>query len=124
MHLAGRHEFHQILDLLVRQSADPLIEDNDGHKAIDLVPEEEIVIRQTLKAAMQVSHLVSLVGRLQVAIIARSSREMSQTVRIDRHSFLSRVRISVRPRIFVIHFKKSRKLSRRASVDLNEPVSC
>ena len=35
------------------------------------------------------------VRKRQVAIIARLSREMSQTVRIDCHSFLSRVRISV-----------------------------
>ena len=38
---------------------------------------------------------------LQVAIIARSSREMSKTVRIDWRSFLSRVCISVRYRIFI-----------------------
>ena len=31
-----------------------------------------------------------------VAILARSSRDISQTVHIDCHSFLSRVRISVR----------------------------
>ena len=37
------------------------------------------------------------VRKLQVAILARSSREMSQTLRI----ILSRVRISVRPRIFL-----------------------
>ena len=38
-----------------------------------------------------------VVRKLQVAILARSSREISQTVRIDCRSFLSRVRISVRP---------------------------
>ena len=34
---------------------------------------------------------------LQVAIIVGSSREISQTVRMNCRSFLSRVRISVRP---------------------------
>ena len=36
------------------------------------------------------------VRKLQVAILARSSREISQTARIDCRPFLSRVRISVR----------------------------
>ena len=40
------------------------------------------------------------VRRLQVAILARSPREMSQTDRILPRYFLSRVRVSVRPRIF------------------------
>ena len=40
---------------------------------------------------------LSLFAKLQVAILGRSSREMSQTVRINCRSFLSRVRISVRP---------------------------
>ena len=39
--------------------------------------------------------------RLQVAILARSPREMSQTDRILPRYFLSRVRVSVRPRIFL-----------------------
>ena len=38
---------------------------------------------------------------LQVAILARSPREMSQTDRILPRYFLSRVRVSVRPRIFL-----------------------
>ena len=41
------------------------------------------------------------VRKLQVAILARSSREMSLTVRIIRQYILSRVRVSVRPRIFL-----------------------
>ena len=41
------------------------------------------------------------VRRLQVAILARSPREMSQTDRILTRYFLSRVRVSVRPRIFL-----------------------
>ena len=40
------------------------------------------------------------VRRLQVEILARSPREMSQTDRILPRYFLSRVRVSVRPRIF------------------------
>ena len=35
------------------------------------------------------------------AILARSSREMSLTVRIDRQYILSQVRVSVRPRILL-----------------------
>ena len=41
------------------------------------------------------------VRRLQVAILVRSPREMSQTDRILPRYFLSRVRVSVRPRIFL-----------------------
>ena len=37
---------------------------------------------------------------MQFAILARSPREMSQTDRIQPRSFLSRVRVSIRPRIF------------------------
>ena len=40
------------------------------------------------------------VRKLQVAILARSPREMSQTDRILPRYILSRVRVSVRPRIF------------------------
>ena len=46
------------------------------------------------------------VRKLQVAILARSSQEMSQTVRIDCRSFLSRVRISVWPNNFCIGEKQ------------------
>ena len=42
------------------------------------------------------------VHKRQVAILARSSREMSQTVRIDWRYILSRVRVSVRPSNFFI----------------------
>ena len=41
------------------------------------------------------------VRKLQVAILARSSREMSLTVRIVGQYILSRVRVSVRPSIFL-----------------------
>ena len=42
-----------------------------------------------------------VVHKLHVAIIARSPRDMSQTVHIDCHSLLSRVRISVRPSYYI-----------------------
>ena len=61
---------------------------------------------------------VSLSGdvrRLQVAILARSPREMSQTDRIVWQYILSRVRISVRPSIF-LYAKNIHKLSRMPSL--------
>ena len=45
------------------------------------------------------------VGKLQVAILARSSREMSQTVLIAWKHILSQVRVSVRPSNFFIREK-------------------
>ena len=42
-------------------------------------------------------HRHNFIETLQVAIIAGSSPEISQTVRINCRSFLSRVRISIRP---------------------------
>ena len=51
------------------------------------------------------------VSKLQVAIIARSSRVMFQTVRIDWKHILSRVRVSVRPSNCFIR-EKHPKLSR------------
>ena len=56
------------------------------------------------------------VRRLQVAILARSPREMSQTDRILPRYFLSRVRVSVRPRIFYTR-KKLQKHSLRPITD-------
>ena len=41
------------------------------------------------------------VRRMQFAILDQSSREMSQTDRIHPRYFLSRVRVSIRPRIFL-----------------------
>ena len=46
-----------------------------------------------------------VVRKLQVAILARSPREMSQTDRIVWKHIMSRVRVSVRPRICFIHEK-------------------
>ena len=51
------------------------------------------------------------VSKWQVAILARSSREMSLTVHIDRQYILSRVRVSVRPSNLFIR-ENPQKLSR------------
>ena len=70
--------------------------------------------------------LFVVVRKLQVAILARLSRDISQTVRIDCHSFISRVRISVQPSKFFIGESTqtlSRKPSRRTSLQLNEPAT-
>ena len=48
-------------------------------------------------APPSVFHGHRFIETLQVAIIAGSSQEIPQTVRMDCQSFLSRVRISVRP---------------------------
>ena len=55
-----------------------------------------------------------VVSKLQVAILARLYREMSETVRIDRQYILSRVRVSVRPSNF-LYAKNAQKLSRKPS---------
>ena len=57
--------------------------------------------------------------------MARSSREMSQTVRIDLKHFLSRVRASVRPSIFLCekHQKTRGNRVARASVYLNQRLA-
>ena len=66
------------------------------------------------------------ISKLQVAILARSSREMSQTVHIDWKHNLSRVRVSIRPRKKFIrekHPKLSRIPSRPRIVYLNEAAT-
>ena len=55
------------------------------------------------------------VRKLQVTILVRSSREMSLTVRIIWQYILSRIRISVRPGIF-LYAKNIHKLSRRPTL--------
>ena len=52
------------------------------------------------------------VRKLQVAILARSPREISQTDRILPRYILSRVRISVRPIIFLYMKKPQTRLAR------------
>ena len=65
------------------------------------------------------------VRKLQVVILARSSREMYLTIRIVRQYILSLVRISVQPSNFFIREKHPKRLGNRvasASVQLNEQL--
>ena len=66
------------------------------------------------------------VSKLQVAILAQTSRAMSQTVRIDCQYILSRVRVAVRSSNFCIpekHSKPRGNLVARACVSLNDPAT-
>ena len=68
----------------------------------------------------------STFAKLHVAILARSSQEISQTVRIDRRSFLSPGRISVPSNKFFYNRKTPknyRGTKQPGSVHLNEPAS-
>ena len=60
-----------------------------------------------------------VVRKLQVAILTRSPREMYQTDRIVWTHILSRVRVSVRPRIFVSYAKKPKPI-----VNTESPACC
>ena len=65
------------------------------------------------------------VSKLQVAILARSSREMYQTVHIDWQYILSWVRVSIRPSTFFIseiHTKPRENRVASACVYLNDPA--
>ena len=68
------------------------------------------------------------VRKRQVPILARLSREMTQTVRIKRRSFLSRVCISLRPTNVFIAEKNTQKLdeteSRVCSLEGTSDRSC
>ena len=57
------------------------------------------------------------VRKVQVAILGRLPREMSQTDRILPRYFLSRVRVSIRPRIFLYAKKLQTIVARLAAVD-------
>ena len=57
------------------------------------------------------------VRRMQFAILDRSTREMSQTDRNHPRYFLSRVRVSIRPRTFCIREKPQTTVDRPAPVD-------
>ena len=57
------------------------------------------------------------VRKVQVAILGRLPREMSQTDRILPKYFLSRVRVSIRPRIFLYAKKPQTIVARPAAVD-------
>ena len=66
------------------------------------------------------SYILSLSGdvrRMQFAILDRSPREMSQTDRIHPRYFLSRVRVSIRPTIFLYVKKPQTTVARPAAVD-------
>ena len=54
---------------------------------------------------------------MQLAILAQSPREMSQTDRIHPRYFLSRVRVSIRPIILLYAKKPHPTVARPASVD-------
>lgn len=53
LHLAARNEFQKIIEVLVLAGCDPLINDNDNNKAVDLVSDDDTVSKQTLKSAME-----------------------------------------------------------------------
>ena len=52
LHLSARNELQKVVEVLVMAGGDPLAEDNDRNKPIDLVAPEDSVSRQTLKTAM------------------------------------------------------------------------
>ena len=54
---------------------------------------------------------------MQLAILAQSPREMSQTDRIHPRYFLSRVRVSIRPIILIYAKKPHPTVARPATVD-------
>ena len=60
--------------------------------------------------------------KLNAAVLARSSREISQTVRIDCHSFLSLIGISGRRNTFVIVGKPKTRAKNECSVDRQRHV--
>ena len=60
-----------------------------------------------------------VVHSLQATVLARSSWEIYETVRIDSHSFISRVLISVRPsNIFIPEKKPPQKRAQKPCVQL------
>ena len=59
------------------------------------------------------------VRKLHVAILARSPREMSQTDRILPRYILSRVRVSVRPRIFLYAKKNQTRVARKLFISID-----
>ena len=53
MHLGARSEFQKVIEVLVMAGCDPLLEDNNKNRAVDLVADDDAVSRQTIKNAMQ-----------------------------------------------------------------------
>ena len=72
---------------------------------------------QELEIYTIIRHKSVDVRKLEVAILARSPREMSQTDRILPRYIRSRVRISVRPRIFFYAKRPQTTVARPAAVD-------
>ena len=69
------------------------------------------------------------VSKLQVTVLALSSRDISETVRIDCHSFVSCLRISVWPINFFMggkNKKRVQKPSHHANIQLiaSDPSKC
>ena len=64
-----------------------------------------------------IRHKAVDIRKLQIAILARSPREMSQTSRILSWHILSRVRVSVRHLIFLYAKKPQTTVARPAAVD-------
>ena len=52
LHLAARSEAHTMLTLLLQAGCDPLLEDNDHNKAVDLVSPRDLLVVQALRTAM------------------------------------------------------------------------
>ena len=71
-------------------------------------------LKMLLYCSCHIYHIICLksvdVRRMQLAILAQSPREMSQTYRILPRYFLSRVCVSIRPRIFL--YDKTNRTSR------------
>ena len=59
------------------------------------------------------------VRKLQVSILARSPRELSLTDRILPRYILSRVRVSVRPRIFLYAKKTQTRVARKLFISID-----
>ena len=52
LHLSARNEYQKVVELLIVAGADPLIEDNDKNKPVDLVSDDDTVSKQALKRAV------------------------------------------------------------------------
>ena len=75
-------------------------------------------VEQKIKIIYTILCLKSVdVRKVQVAILARFPREMSQTDRILSRYTLSRVRVSVRPRIILYAKKPQTTVARPTAVD-------
>ncbi len=53
LHLASRNEFQKTVEVLIAEGSDPILEDLDGNKPMDLVSPDDTVSKQLLKDAME-----------------------------------------------------------------------